>query len=186
MSMLETPYLFACESDPARPVPKVNNAHDRALNASGIAPTRLYDLRHTWATRAAMSGIDLVTLAALLAHSRIQMVLRYAHPRKSTRRRLWKSWKPSTHSSRSGSLSGRRRTLSEQRGSECRESPQKSPHSCNGLIRLGCKFLKRLEARVGIEPTHKGFADLSLTTWVPRLKSGKRTRRQRSEGKSSR
>src|SRR5207253_3083979 len=30
-----------------------------------------------------------------------------------------------------------------------------------------CK--KRLEARVGIEPTYKGFADLSLTTWVPRL-----------------
>jgi hypothetical protein len=26
-----------------------------------------------------------------------------------------------------------------------------------------------LEARVGIEPTHEGFADLSLTTWVPRL-----------------
>src|ERR1700744_2437469 len=28
---------------------------------------------------------------------------------------------------------------------------------------------RNLEARVGIEPTHKGFADLSLTTWVPRL-----------------
>ncbi len=27
----------------------------------------------------------------------------------------------------------------------------------------------RLEARAGIEPAHKGFADLSLTTWVPRL-----------------
>ena len=26
-----------------------------------------------------------------------------------------------------------------------------------------------VEARVGIEPTHKGFADLSLTAWVPRL-----------------
>ncbi len=28
---------------------------------------------------------------------------------------------------------------------------------------------KILEARVRIELTHKGFADLSLTTWVPRL-----------------
>ena len=26
-----------------------------------------------------------------------------------------------------------------------------------------------LEARAGIEPANKGFADLSLTTWVPRL-----------------
>jgi hypothetical protein len=37
----------------------------------------------------------------------------------------------------------------------------------------GCEFLakllRKLEARVGIEPTHKGFADLSLTAWVPRL-----------------
>ena len=41
---------------------------------------RLYDLRHTWATRAAESGIDLVTLAAMLGHSKINMVLRYAHP----------------------------------------------------------------------------------------------------------
>ena len=28
--------------------------------------------------------------------------------------------------------------------------------------------LRNLEARVRIELTHKGFADLSLTTWVPR------------------
>ncbi len=31
------------------------------------------------------------------------------------------------------------------------------------------QIVGELEARVGIEPTHKGFADLSLTTWVPRL-----------------
>jgi hypothetical protein len=37
-----------------------------------------------------------------------------------------------------------------------------------------------LEARVGIEPTHKGFADLSLTTWVPRPwdLSGRRVRQR--------
>jgi integrase len=73
-------YLFPCETDNTRPVPKVNNAHDRAVRDSKVALFRLYDLRHTWATRAAMSGIDLVTLAAMLGHSRIQMVLRYAHP----------------------------------------------------------------------------------------------------------
>ena len=62
------------------PCAKGHNAHDRAVRDSKVAPFRLYDLRHTWATRASMSGIDLVTLAAMLGHSRIQMVLRYAHP----------------------------------------------------------------------------------------------------------
>jgi integrase len=74
------PYLFPHHDDPSRPIPKVNNAHDRALKGSGLRPFRLYDLRHTFATRAAMAGVDLVTLAAMLGHSRIQMVLRYAHP----------------------------------------------------------------------------------------------------------
>jgi integrase len=82
-------YLFPCETDATRPIPKVNNAHDRAVRDSKLKPFRLYDLRHTWATRAAMSGIDLVTLAAMLGHSRIQMVLRYAHPTRNTSTRPW-------------------------------------------------------------------------------------------------
>ena len=36
----------------------------------------------------------------------------------------------------------------------------------NPMATANCKEI--LEARVGFEPTHKGFADLSLTTWVPR------------------
>jgi len=41
----------------------------------------LYDLRHTWATRATESGeIDLPTLAALLGHSTLNMVMKYTHP----------------------------------------------------------------------------------------------------------
>ena len=62
------------------PLVKVNNAHTATVTRSGVSQFRLYDLRHTWATRAAEAGVDLVTLAALLGHSRIQMVLRYAHP----------------------------------------------------------------------------------------------------------
>jgi integrase len=80
MAECEGPYLFPHDTDPKRPVPKVNDAHDRAVRDSGIAPARLYDLRHTWATRAVEAGIDLVTLAAMLGHSKINMVLRYAHP----------------------------------------------------------------------------------------------------------
>ena len=45
----------------------------------------------------------------------------------------------------------------------------------------GAISLQRLEARVGIEPTHKGFADLSLTTWVPRLIAHTTTSRRRDE-----
>ena len=50
------------------------------MRDSKIAPFRLYDCRHTWATRAVEAGIDLVTLAAMLGHAKINMVLRYAHP----------------------------------------------------------------------------------------------------------
>ena len=53
---------------------------------------------------------------------------------------------------------------------------------CNGVLSLrgssaileGYLFVfydLAVEARVRIELTHKGFADLSLTTWVPRPKS---------------
>lgn len=73
-------YLFPHEDDPDRSVPRVNNAHDAALKASGVNHFVLYDCRHTWATRAVEAGVDLVTLAAMMGHSRIQMVLRYAHP----------------------------------------------------------------------------------------------------------
>ena len=77
---LDGEYVFPDADDPAQPMGKINNAHNAALKRSGLPHFRLYDLRHTFATRATEAGVDLVTLAALLGHSKIQMVLRYAHP----------------------------------------------------------------------------------------------------------
>jgi integrase len=41
---------------------------------------RLYDARHTFASRAVEDGIDLLVLASILGHSNLKMVMRYAHP----------------------------------------------------------------------------------------------------------
>jgi integrase len=72
-------YLFPGRVDDA-PIVKVNAAHTATLKRCKVAPFRLYDLRHTWATRSAMAGVDPITLATMLGHSRIEMVMRYAHP----------------------------------------------------------------------------------------------------------
>jgi len=81
----EGTYLFPHRSDVNEPMLKANNAHDRALTKSGVKTFRLYDLRHTWATRAAEAGIDVGTLASLLGHSKLVMVMRYVHPGESHR-----------------------------------------------------------------------------------------------------
>jgi integrase len=73
-------YLFPHRNDKNKPMLKANNAHATALAKSKVKPFRLYDLRHTWATRAAEAGMDMPTLAALLGHSKLNMVMRYAHP----------------------------------------------------------------------------------------------------------
>jgi len=66
--------------DTDKPIVKLNNAHYGTMKRAKIRSFRIYDLRHTFASRMAMAGVDLVTLAALLGHSRVQMVMRYAHP----------------------------------------------------------------------------------------------------------
>ena len=46
---------------------------------AGIEDVRLHDLRHTFASQAAMQGIPLPVVARLLGHAHVQMTLRYAH-----------------------------------------------------------------------------------------------------------
>lgn len=81
LAEIEGDYLFPWRCGDT-PIVKVNNAHTATVNRSSVRQFLLNDLRHTWATRAAMAGVDMVTLAAMLGHSRVQIVMCYAHPTK--------------------------------------------------------------------------------------------------------
>jgi integrase len=80
-------YLFSSLHNPERPIGSVRKAHDAAIRRAKIAPGfRLYDLRHTYASRAVMAGVDLPTLAALLGHTSVHMTMRYVHPAEEHKR----------------------------------------------------------------------------------------------------
>ena len=66
--------------DWSRPMTELEPAHQRALRASAIQPPfRLYDLRHTYGTRAVEAGIDVFSVAKLMGHSDLSTTERYVH-----------------------------------------------------------------------------------------------------------
>jgi len=77
-------YLFpqrvGTGSDYERAMNDLHHAHERALKASGIEPRfRLYDLRHTYGTRAIEAGMNPLTLAKLMGHADLKTTQRYVH-----------------------------------------------------------------------------------------------------------
>ena len=52
---------------------------DDAVSEAGIQDFTWYCLRHTFASRLVMAGVDLRTVAELMGHKTIQMTMRYAH-----------------------------------------------------------------------------------------------------------
>jgi len=72
-------YLFPNRLDSELPLTTVQKEHDKARRKAGLQ-FRLYDLRHTFGSRAVMAGVDLPTLKELMGHSHISMTMRYVHP----------------------------------------------------------------------------------------------------------
>jgi hypothetical protein len=61
-----SPYIFSSPDKPEKPIGSVRKEHDAAVRRAKIVPSfRLYDLRHTYASRAVMAGVDLPTLSCL-------------------------------------------------------------------------------------------------------------------------
>ena len=75
---LDTDLLFPSHANPRKPV-DLRQPWEKALQAAGIEGFHWHDLRHTFASMAAMNGASLPELASLLGHKTMAMVQRYAH-----------------------------------------------------------------------------------------------------------
>ena len=73
-----SPWVFPSPVNPDRARTELD-LWKRVRKLAGIEDVRLHDLRHTFASQAAMQGIPLPVVARLLGHAQVQMTLRYAH-----------------------------------------------------------------------------------------------------------
>ncbi len=91
LSKFEGDFLFPKnETDGEVRTFDLNRHHQIALESVKLK-FRIYDLRHTFATRVLEEGTDLLTLASMLGHSGLGEVSRYAHPSEQRKSDAFKS-----------------------------------------------------------------------------------------------
>lgn len=74
---LLSPYVFCAPGGGY--LSNLSRAWYPGLREAGIKDLRFHDLRHTFASRLVMAGVDLYTVKELLGHKTTQMTSRYAH-----------------------------------------------------------------------------------------------------------
>src|SRR5947208_10518406 len=80
-SRLKSRWVFPSETDetPLDPKNFMSWVFVPALARAGIEHLHWHDLRHTFASRLVMKGVDLRTVQELMGHKTIAMTLRYSH-----------------------------------------------------------------------------------------------------------
>jgi integrase len=74
------PYVFSHQvGKEHKPYKTIRKPWLKALEKAKITDFRFHDLRHTFASRLVMAGVDLVTVKELLGHKSIDMTMRYSH-----------------------------------------------------------------------------------------------------------
>jgi integrase len=71
--------VFMSQRNPDKPWRDFRKPFTKALEKEGIEDVRSHDLRHTFASRLVMSGVDMKTVQELLGHSSLTMTTRYSH-----------------------------------------------------------------------------------------------------------
>ncbi len=75
---MPTQYVFT-NPETNLPYVDIKKSWHKVLNHAQIKNFRFHDLRHTFATRLVMAGVDFLTIMEILGHTSLQTTMRYSH-----------------------------------------------------------------------------------------------------------